>query len=198
VDTELYLIIRLSDDGKAYATSPQAPGLAYGRPSLQELRADLGEVLEFHFGHPGPFTVVEHIEHHYDLAGGELVIRVAMDAHTAERESVAERIRQVANVPEQARSLVLAANAVGEAVYVCAVSSDTLGWLEAQLTGPADMVNAALPIAEGFLFTLPVAADARDRSAWAVSSATPETQLAEIMQRTPILTPQQPVSLEAC
>ncbi|MGH3181931.1 MAG: hypothetical protein ACRDOH_25745 [Streptosporangiaceae bacterium] len=113
---ELHLIIRLSDDGKAYATSPQAPGLVYGRPSLKELRNDLDDALAFHLDRPGPFHVVEHIERHYDLADGELVIRIATDSHTDEREAVAERIRQAASVPEQAQSLVSAANAVGEAV----------------------------------------------------------------------------------
>jgi len=199
VSEELHLIVRLSDDGKAYATSPQAPGLAYGRPSLRELRADLDDVLAFYFGHPGPFTVVEHLERHYDLAGGELVIRVAVDSHSADRESVADRIRQAASVPEQAKSMVSAANALGEAVYVCAVPTDTLGWLEGQLqpTGPVDMINAALPIADDFLFTLPVAAGAGDRPPGALPSATPDTTLSEIMRRTPILTPQQSVWLEA-
>jgi hypothetical protein len=200
VDEELHLIIRLSDDGKAYATSPLAPGLVYGRPSLKELRYDLDDVLSFHFDRPGPFKVVEHVERHYDLAGGELVIRVAVDAHMDEREAVAERIMQVASVPEQAQSLVSAANAVGEAVYVCAVPSDTLGWLAAQLqpSVQGDIINAALPIADGFLFTLPVAGDESNRPTWTVSSAPPAMQLSEVMQKTRIVTPQRLVSLELC
>lgn len=192
MDEDLHLIIRLSDNGKAYATSPQAPGLVYGRPSLKELRHDLDEVLAFHFERPGPFRVVEHIERHYDLADGELVIRIAMDAYTGEREAVANRILQVASLPEQARALVSAANPIGEAVYVCAVPSDTLGWLGAQLqpTMPGDMINAALTIADGFLFTMPVAVGDGDGPTWPVGSAPPTTSLAEIMQRTPIVTPQ--------
>lgn len=200
MDEQLQLIIRLSDDGRAYATSPQAPGLVYGRPSLKELRHDLDGVLSFHFERPGPFRVAEHIERHYDLADGELVIRVAMDAHTKDREAVAKRIFQVAQLPEQARALVSAANPIGEAVYVCAVPSDTLGWLGAQLqpTVPGDMINAALTIADCFLFTIPLAIGDSDREVptWPIGSAAPTTSLGEIMQKTPIVTPQGFATLE--
>lgn len=197
MNRELHLIIRLSDDGKAYATSPQAPGLMLGRQSLKELRYDLDDVLSFHFDDPGPFDVHEHIERHYNLPEGELVIRVAQDAHASQRETVAERIRQVATIREQAQGLVSTVNAVGEAVYVCAVPSDELGWLATQLQ-PRETVNAALTIAEGFLFTLPVAADQSDRPAWTVGAASATTHLSEIMQRTPVVTPQQLLTLEPC
>ncbi len=53
---QIHLIIRLSGDGSVYATSPQAPGLVYGRSSLAELRSDLEDVLSFHFGRPGRST----------------------------------------------------------------------------------------------------------------------------------------------
>ena len=55
------MIVRLSDDGKAYATSPQAPGLAFGRSSPDLLLKELDDVLAFHFDHPGPFNVTLHI-----------------------------------------------------------------------------------------------------------------------------------------
>lgn len=198
MDEELHLIVRLSEDGKAYATSPQAPGLVFGRQSHKLLRCDLDDVLSFYFDRPGPFHVVEHIEWHYVLDDGELVIRVAQDASAKERATVAQRIADAARMPEQARSLVSMTNAVGEAVYVCAVPSDTLGWLSAQIQ-PGDRVTAALAIADGFLFTLPVAADGGNSpaSAWAVERA-PETQLSEIMRKTPVVTPQHLGSLELC
>jgi hypothetical protein len=41
-------------------------------------------------------------------------------------------------------------NKVGETVYVCAVPSDTLGWLAAQLDRPGDALVAALTIADYF------------------------------------------------
>jgi len=199
VNEKLHLIIRISDDGRVYATSPQAPGLMIGRSSLKLLRYDLADVLSFHFDHPGPFNVVEHLEVHYILGDGELVIRVAQDADVKDREAAANRILEAASVPEQARSLVSAGNAVGESVYVCAVPSDTLGWLRAQIQ-PGETVNVALPIAEGFLFTMPVAADGGAPlpalGEW--TSAPPETRLSDVLQKTRVVTPQNLGSLELC
>jgi len=55
-----------------------------------------------------------------------------MDEHRDQRQAVYERLGQVLSVPRQAESLVSAVtNKVGETVYVCAVPSDTLGWLAA-------------------------------------------------------------------
>ena len=195
---QIHLIIRLSDDGSVYATSPQAPGLVYGRPSLEELRSDLDDVLSFHFGRPGPFDVIEHHERHYDIAGRELVTRLAMDEHRGERQAVYERIGQVLRVPGQAESLVSAmTNKVGETVYVCAVPSDTLGWLAAQLDRPGDALVVALTIADHFLLTLPIAADDGMHPAWSQGSSSPETRLSEIVQRIPVVTPPQTAPLEA-
>ncbi len=195
---QIHLIIRLSDDGSVYATSPQAPGLVYGRPSLEELLSDLDDVLSFHFGRPGPFDVIEHHERHYDIAGRELVTRLAMDEHRGERQAVYERIGQVLRVPGQAESLVSAmTNKVGETVYVCAVPSDTLGWLAAQLDRPGDALVVALTIADHFLLTLPIAADDGMHPAWSQGSSSPETRLSEIVQRIPVVTPPQTAPLEA-
>lgn len=152
----IQLMVRLSGDESVYAMSPQAPGLAYGRSSLQELRSDLQDVLAFHFDRPGPFDVVEHHERHYEIAGRELVIRIAQDEHRDQRQAVDDRIGRALNVPGQAEALVsTVTNKVGEAIYVCAVPSDTLGWLSAQLDGPGDALVAALTTADQFLLTLP-------------------------------------------
>ena len=88
-------------------------------------------------------------------------------------------------------------NKVGEEVYVCAVPSDTLGWLAAQLDGPGDAFAAALTTADQFLLTLPIAADEGTHPAWSVGSSTPETPLSEIVQSIPIVTPPQTAHLEA-
>lgn len=169
MNEQIHLIVRLSEDGRAYATSPQAPGLLYGRPSLNELRYDLEDVLSFHFDRPGPFEVVEHHEHHYDMAGRELVTRLAMDEHHDQRLAVLDRIGQAMTVPEQAESLVSAVtNSVGEAVYVCAVPSDTFGWLVAQLGPRGDAFVAALTIADDFLLLC--------RSPWTTERARPGTR----------------------
>lgn len=194
----IHLIIRLSSDGSVYATSPQAPGLVYGRPSLKALRSDLQDVLVFHFDRPGPFDVTEHHERHYEVAGRELVTRIALDEHRDQRQAVYDRIGRAMDVPGQAEALVsTVTNKVGEAVYVCTVPSDTLGWLAAQLDGPGDALIAALTTADQFLLTLPIAADEGIHPAWSIGSYTSETPLAEIVRKIPIVTPPQTAHLEA-
>ena len=89
---QIHMIMRLSDDGSVYATSPQAPGLIYGRQSLAEWPSDLPSVLSFYYQRPGPFDVIEHHERHYDVEGRELVTRLARDEHRDQREAVYERI----------------------------------------------------------------------------------------------------------
>jgi hypothetical protein len=190
LNDQIHLIVRLAEDGSAYATSPQLPGLLYGRSSVSELHRDLDGVLAFHLGRPGPFDVVEHGERHYELASGELVVRVAADEHQVERAVVAGRVAAVAQIPVQAKSLVtVVTNRAGEAVYVCTVPSDTVGWLAAQLDPRGDALVAALTIADDFLFTLPLAVDDGTRPAWRPSEASADTRLAEIMQQAPVVTP---------
>jgi hypothetical protein len=190
LEDQIQLIVRLSDDGSAYATSPQLPGLLYGRSSLSELRRDLDGVLAFHLDRPGPFDVVEHRERQYEFGGGELVVRMAADNHQAERAAVARRIVAIAQVPRQAESLVtVATNRVGESVYVCALPSDTVGWLAAQMDPRGDGLVAALTIADDFLLTLPLAVNDGTRPAWRPSEASGDTRLSEIMQQAPVVTP---------
>jgi hypothetical protein len=198
VSEQINLIVRISDDGNAYATSPQAPGLIYGRPSLEELHADLDDVLSFHFNRPGPFEVVEHHERHLEIAGHELVTRLAADEHRKQRLMVYERLGRAMGIPEQAESLLSAVtNSVGEVVYVCAVPSDTYGWLIAQLDPRGDALVAALTIADDFLFTLPLAVDDGMHPSWNVSSSAPGDLLSEIIQKAPVAAYPQKVRLES-
>jgi hypothetical protein len=195
---QIHVIVRFSPDGSVYATSPQAPGLLYGRSSIEELRAGLNDVLSFHFDQDDSFDVIEHHEHTYEVAGRELVIRLAIDSYYAERASVSNRILHVINEPEQASSVVSAVtNSVGEAVYVCAVPSDTFGWLSGQLGQSGDALVAALTIADDFLFALPLAVDDAPRPAWRSASFDTGIRLSEIMQRTPIVTASEMVILPA-
>jgi hypothetical protein len=105
---QIHMIMRLSGDGSVYATSPQAPGLIYGRQSLPEWRSGLEDVLSFYFERPGPFDVIEHHERHYDVEGRDLVTRVAVDERHDQRQAVYERIGRVLRLPDQAESLVSA------------------------------------------------------------------------------------------
>jgi hypothetical protein len=199
VDGPIHLIVRLSEDGKAYATSPQAPGLAYGRQSLHELHDDLEGVLSFHFEQPGPFKVIEHHERHHDISGHELVTRIAMDEHHAARLTVSDRIGQVMAAPAQAESLLSAVpNSAGEVISVCAGPSDTIGWLTEQLDPRGDAFVAALSIADSMLLGLPFTVGDGSRPGWEAASYPRETPLSEIMQRSPVVTPSRVSRYELC
>ncbi|GAA3510504.1 putative RNase H-like HicB family nuclease [Streptosporangium album] len=157
----IHLIIRAGEnDLDLYATSPQAPGLIYGRKTYKELRADLESVLSFHFERPGPFNVIEHNERHYGQLGSEdeLVTRLAIDEHRDERQEVYTRIGRALGIPSQAKSLTAApTNAVGETVFLCAVFTDTIEWVLSQLDPGGDVINVAVATADELLVTIPFA-----------------------------------------
>lgn len=192
-DEIIHLVIRITGDG-VYATSPQAPGLAYGRPTLAELRADLDDVLSFHFDRPGPFPVLEHHERHYEIPGGELVTRLALDEHRDERQEVHTRIGRVLAIPEQARHLLAGPpNAVGETVYACAVPADTIAWLVDQLDPRGDALVAAMAIADQFVLTLPLSYRNHRPEIAGVSldehGHGPDTTVGQVAQATPVVAP---------
>jgi predicted RNase H-like HicB family nuclease len=192
-DEPIHLIVRDTGEG-FYATSPQAPGLAYGRATVAELRADLSDVLGFHFNRPGPFRVLEHLERQDTVEGRELVTRVANDQYRDQRQEVAARLARALTVPAQARSLLEGpANRVGEVVYLCAVPSDTIGWLAGQLDPRGDAAVVAVAIAEPFVFAVPVASGDGTAQVAGVSIAArgyaPGTTLGELVRDTPIVQP---------
>jgi predicted RNase H-like HicB family nuclease len=189
----IHLIVRDTGEG-FYATSPQAPGLAFGRPTLAELRAELQDVLAFHFNRPGPFQVLEHLERQYAVEGREMVTRIADDQRLDQRQEVAARLGRALTVPGQARSLLEGpTNRVGEVVYLCAVPSDRIGWLAGQLDPRGDAAVVALAIAEPFVFTVPIVSGDDTAQLAGVSIAergyTPETTLGELVRDTPIVQP---------
>ena len=189
----IHLLVRDTGEG-FYATSPQAPGLVYGRATLTELRTDLDDVLAFHFDRPGPFRVLEHHERQYQFDDGELVTRIAVDEHRNERQEVYARLGRALTVPDQLRSLLEGpVNRVGEVVYVCAVPTDTVGWLVAQLDPRGDAVTVAVAIADPFVFTVPIVSGdgAVDLAGVSVHARgySLETTLGELVQDTPIVQP---------
>lgn len=189
----IHLIVRVTDEG-LYATSPQAPGLAYGCSTFTELRSEINDVLAFHFDRPGPFHVIEHHERHYDIDERELVTRLAHDDHYAERQEVYERLGAALTVPEQAQALTQApTNRVGEAVYVCAVSSDTIGWLAGQLDPRGEAVTVAVAVAEPFILTVSFACGEDhpliEGIAVTEHGHTLDTTIGEIIRHTPIVKP---------
>jgi predicted RNase H-like HicB family nuclease len=178
----IHLVIRAVDGG-FYATSPQAPGLAYLRPTLDELRADLDDVLAFHLDRPGPFTVLEHHERHYELGDRELVTRIAFDDHRDEREEAYTRLGRALAVPEQAETLVTGpTNRVGEVLYICVVPSDALHWVAAQLDPRGETATICIAVGDELLLTFRISTG---------EAGPPESRetVADLMRSQPILQP---------
>ncbi|MFI2033243.1 hypothetical protein ACH470_00840 [Streptomyces bottropensis] len=187
-------MLRQTEEG-LYATSPQLPGFMYGRKDLNTMRAELQGAISFHLDQPGPFQIMEHHERHYGIADGELVTRLAKDEYAASRQIVYDRLGRAIRDPRQAKALAHGvSNIVGEVVYVCAVPSDTLGWLNEQLFEPADAFYAAVTVGEEMLMTLPISHGEAYRGVGETYTAGArgyhkDTRLSEIIQETRIVTP---------
>lgn len=193
----IHVIIRISDDS-AYATSPQVPGMVFIRDTVDEIRAELHDLLTFHVDDLGLYNVVEHRERHHDVIDeGEIVTRVAMDTHLDQRKDVDMRIGAALTVPEQVPGLLsIPTNSVGECVYVCAVATDTLGWLFDQLDERGDAFAAAVAVANPFLFTLPLVYGKRqakpsNRTTVRIGTRdyTRKTTLGQVLRDTPVVSP---------
>lgn len=184
-DEPIHLIVRAVDGG-FYLTSPQVPGLAYGRPTVEELYADLFDVLAFTLDRSGPFTIEEHWETHYDIGGRELVIRLASDEHAGARREALDRIVRAMSLPEQADALVAGpTNLVGEKLYICVVPTDVLGWIGQQLDPRGEAATVAVAIADELLLTFLVSTDHEHGSI----NLHPSQSIADLMRTQPILQP---------
>jgi hypothetical protein len=183
------VIVRAEDDGTFFARSPQVPGLAYGSSSLKELRAGLDDVLALALDRPGPFQVTEHHERRFETAGREVVVRLAVDEKYEQRREVYARLVRAVSVPDQVEALLDApADVVGEILYLCAVPSDTVTWIAAQLD-PGGAATLAVAVADELLLTYRVHADtSANRPGAPVRHSGSET-VADIMRTRSIVRP---------
>ncbi|CUU54407.1 hypothetical protein Ga0074812_102417 [Parafrankia irregularis] len=166
-------------DGESWsAWSPQCPGLAVAEPTAAELRAALPEAFTWYFDGDPDFEILVHLEQ--ELRG--VVVRIAQDAFGWERQLVAERLGAALGVQEQAERLRAAPpNSAGEVVYVCALPSDSISWLTAQLDDVADPVVVALPAEESTLWTLQFGGGRRTGVGTADVGYSSDTTLGEVM-----------------
>ncbi|MCK9896889.1 hypothetical protein [Frankia sp. AgB32] len=169
-------------DGPSWsAWSPQCPGLAMVQPATAELRTVLPEVLTWYFGQDT--EIDPQVHHERDLHG--VVVRIAQDDHLYERELVAERLGEALEEAGQRRRLRTGPVGGGdEATLVCALQSDRVSWLAAQMEHD-DAVVALLPVAESMLWAVRFGAG-RDGEGTAVSvpvsAYPPEITLGEVMR----------------
>jgi hypothetical protein len=153
VSRPVSVIVR--EDGPSWsAWSPQCPGLAMVQPATAELRSVLPEVLTWYFGED---TKIDPQVHRERETHG-VVVRIAQDDHLYERELVAERLGEALGEAGQ-RDRLCSDSPSGshEVTLVCALQSDRVSWLAAQMEAD-DAVVALLPVADSLLWAVRFAA----------------------------------------
>ncbi|WP_163549454.1 hypothetical protein [Candidatus Frankia nodulisporulans] len=172
------LIVR--PDGPSWsAWSPQCPGLAMVQPAAAELRDVLPEVLSWYFGED---TEIEFQVHHERELHG-VVLRVAQDGQLYDRERLAVQFTDALEESGQlARVRSEPVSGGGEVTLVCALQSDRVSWLAAQMDDD-DVLVALLPVAESILWAVPVGTGTgadRDDAIVALGAYPGETTLGEV------------------
>jgi hypothetical protein len=149
------------------------------QPATADLRAVLPEVLAWYFGED---TEIEP-QVHYERELHGVVVRIAQDAHLYERELVAERLGEaLGEAAQRARLRSGPVSGGGEVTLVCALQSDRISWLAAQMEDD-DAVVALLPVAETMLWAVRFGAGGDgDGAAVPLSAHLPETTLSEVMR----------------
>lgn len=81
-----------------------------------------------------------------------IVFRVCQDEHRWARHHVVDRLAAVLGDPDQAPHLAARdSNALGDVVFVCAMPTDTLDWVERQMD-PEDALNMAVSVADAMIW----------------------------------------------
>jgi hypothetical protein len=140
------------------AESPGVPGFVMGRRTLAELRADLPGALRF--AGVSDAIVLPHVtERFVTPEGDEFTVRRAEDAHRIERQEVFGRLLLVMETDQRIELMRAARTPTSEVSFVCAVATDTLGWLRGQLYDGDDVVTIALAVAENGIFSTQMSSD---------------------------------------
>lgn len=115
-------------------SSPQLPELIGGRDTREELTKDLEGLIVFGGGAADAPRLI-HLQRHIMLENGdELVIRVAQDDSAVERARVALGLTSALSLTGQVTAMLnVPRRPTGEALFVCALPSDTLGWFGDQM-----------------------------------------------------------------
>lgn len=152
----LHVIVR-EEAGAWWAWSPSAPGLFAAADTGPQLREMLPGAVTYWAGEEGiadEFVVLAHLER---LTEDGLALRVAQDAHLAERDEVFSRVLRALTIPDQKETLLSAhPSSSGEPLIVMVTAQDTMGWIASQMASE-DHVLAAAAIADEHFVTFDVA-----------------------------------------
>lgn len=138
----IHVIVRFHEKG-VYATSPQVPGLAMGRDSFEDVEAEIVEAIRFSSDDPIEYhqAIIQwHFEEMHTIGDHEVVIRGAQDSRWADRDMLRRRLLGSLSDETQATFLDFDTNPLGEIVYVLAIGTDSLAWVNNQMRPSGDNV----------------------------------------------------------
>ncbi|GAA1332377.1 hypothetical protein [Saccharothrix algeriensis] len=115
-------------------SSPQLPELIGGRESYEELVADLDKLLAFGGATDGNPRLLHLQKHRVLMSGDEFLIRIARDSKFDARWTAGQQLTAALNIADQLTPLLsVPRRPTGEALFICAEPTDTVGWIVRQL-----------------------------------------------------------------
>jgi hypothetical protein len=170
------LIVRRDGDTWA-AWSPQCPGLAIIQVSEPDLVREARSAVREYLADPRA-----ELRLHVESEVRGVVFRVCQDEHRWARHHVIDRLAAALGDPDQAADIAARApSALGDVVFVCAMPTDTLEWVQRQME-PGDALNMAISVADALIWVSTFRRDDFGRDG--AGGALPATAtIAEIMQR---------------
>lgn len=131
----LHLLVHEEAGGSVWMTSPNLPGLLYGRESAEDFWDDLEEVLRDVDAPVGPRLVYRFLPVG-EVDGNEVVVAVPQDARKGERLALVELFLGTLNDDEQVLDFVSEDTfrlPTGEIMVFAAMPEDTLGTVNGAL-----------------------------------------------------------------
>lgn len=157
--------VMVREDGGSWAAwSPQCPGLMVVEPTPEELREALRPALRFYYSDDQEAATASRYMVNLEQEINGVVVRVRQDEHAYERQLLAQRVAAQLGGTETAEDMRSSpANPLGDVVFVCALPSDTFGWIGRQMEDE-DTINVVLPASELFVWSMSFSNSTRPRS----------------------------------
>lgn len=162
----LHILVTDEGDHGWSVESPQFPGFTMGRQTLAELKRDLIPALRF-ANAPESDLVLHMVQRRLSPEGEEFLVRIAEDAHRADRLEAYRRLLGIMETDQRVDMLTTARIPTGEASFITVVPSDTLGWLGEQLYDEDDVFTIVVAVADEGLFSTQMSSDpSRSQQGW--------------------------------
>lgn len=154
--SSLYLIVHDAEDLGFWLHSPNVPGLSYSRPTADEFRDGLDEVLEWCDAPDLPRVILQ--AHHFATPEGrEYLVYIAQDDAAAERTATADiLLRALTDELQRGRMFSDAPRtATGETIFIIGRLGDSVDWVAGALRdGEAGVAVAPIAVPARGIWTV--------------------------------------------